>query len=248
MSQLALASDAEVSARHVSFIETGRARPSREMLARLMERLDIPLRDRNRLVTAAGFAPVYSERKLDDPLLGPARRAIDLVLAGHEPNPALAIDRGWNLVAANRALGVLLAGVAPALLIPPVNVLRVALRPDGLAPRTVNFGQWRAHLLPRLKHEIDQTADPALTALLSELEALPAPPKRRAASAEQELIAPLRLQTEHGQLTFFSTTMVFGAPSDITLAELAIESFFPADQATAEIMRNLHDQTQPDGA
>jgi transcriptional regulator with XRE-family HTH domain len=247
MSQLALASDAEVSARHVSFIETGRARPSREMLVRLMERLEIPLRDRNRLLTAAGFAALYSERRLDDPLLGPARRAIDLVLARHEPNPALAIDRGWNLAAANRALGMLLAGVDPALLIPPVNVLRVALHPDGLAPKTVNFGQWRTHLLTRLKHEIDQTADPVLAELLAELTAYPAP-KHRAAHAEPELIAPLRLQTEHGQLTFFSTTMVFGGPSDITLAELAIESFFPADQATAEIMRSLHGQSQPDGA
>ena len=250
MSQLALASDAEVSARHVSFIETGRARPSREMLVRLMERLDIPLRDRNLLLAAAGFAALYSERSLEDPLLGPARRAIDLVLAGHEPNPALAIDRGWNLVAANRALGVLIAGVDPKLLIPPVNVLRIVLHPDGLAPRIANFGQWRHHLLTRLKYEIDQSADPGLTALLAELEAYPVRlvPKRRDPRADLDLIVPLRLLTEHGQLTFFSTTMVFGAPSDITLAELAIESFFPADPSTAEIMRALQEKSQTPGA
>jgi len=247
LSQLALATDAEVSARHVSFIETGRARPSREMLGRLMERLDIPLRERNRILTAAGFAARYQERALDDPLLGPARRAIDLVLTGHEPNPALAIDRGWNLVAANRALSVLLAGVEPSLLIPPVNVLRAALHPAGLAPRVANFGQWRAHLLTRLEREIEQSADPGLIELLVELESYPARPghNRRPTSPDLELIVPLRLLTAHGQLTFFSTTMVFGAPSDITLAELAIESFFPADEPTAGVMRALADGVQP---
>ncbi len=250
MSQLALASGAEVSARHVSFIETGRARPSREMLVRLMERLDIPLRDRNLLLTAAGFAALYSERGLEDPLLGPARRALDLVLAGHEPNPALAIDRGWNLIAANRALNVLIAGVDPKLLIPPVNVLRIALHPNGLAPRIANFGQWRHHLLTRLKRECDRSADPGLAGLLAELEAYPARPgpKRRHPNPELDLIAPLRLQTEHGLLTFFSTTMVFGAPSDITLSELAIESFFPADDVTAQIMQGLHDEFRTTGA
>ena len=240
MSQLALASSAEVSARHVSFLETGRARPSREMLIRLMERLNIPLRDRNLLLNAAGFAALYSERALDDPLLDHARRAINVVLAGHEPNPALAIDRRWNLIAANRAFGVLLAGVAPALLIPPVNVLRAALHPDGLAPRIANHGQWRHHLLARLEHDIDRRADPDLASLLAELAAYPVAPAHRNPGADLEMVVPLRLWTDSGQLTFFSTTMVFGSPSDITLAELAIESFFPADAETAEIMRKLH--------
>lgn len=242
MSQLALATDAGVSARHLSFIETGRSRPSRGMLVRLMERLEIPLRDRNLLLNSAGFAALYPERQLDDPALGAARRAIDLVLCGHEPNPALAVDRGWNLIAMNRATRVLIAGADPALLKPPVNVLRLSLHPDGLAPRIANLGQWRAHVLDRLRREIEQTADARLANLLAELQRYPSrldqsthdPPR------SPELIVPLRLQTEHGALTFFSTTMIFGAPSDITLSELAIESFFPADQSTATIMQALN--------
>ncbi|HEU5430142.1 MAG TPA: helix-turn-helix domain-containing protein, partial [Thermomicrobiales bacterium] len=180
LSQLALALDADVSSRHVSFIETGRSRPSREMVLRLAERLDVPLRERNRLLLAAGFAPAYPERGLADPDLAQIRQAIDLVLAGHEPYPALAVDRHWNLVAANRAVASLLAGVAPDLLTPPVNVLRLSLAPAGLAPRIINLPEWRAHVLERLRRQVEASADPALAALLTDLRSQPAPAAERA--------------------------------------------------------------------
>src|SRR5262245_9394121 len=162
MSQLALACDAEISTRHLSFIETGRAPPSRELLLHLAERLEVPLRERNVLLTAGGFAPVFEARPLDDPSLGAARQAVDFVLAAHEPFPALAIDAHWRLLAANKAVTPLLAGVAPKLLEPPANVLRVSLHPDGLAPRIANLAEWRTHLLVRLQRQIEATADPAL--------------------------------------------------------------------------------------
>ena len=241
LSQFALADEAGVSPRHLSFIETGRSRPSREMLVRLMERLEIPLRERNLLLHSAGFAALYPERRLDDADLAAARRAVDLVLAGHEPNPALAVDRAWNLVAMNRAVRFLIAGAEPKLLAPPVNVLRLSLHPAGLAPRIVNLNQWRGHLFARLRHEIERTADARLADLLAELERYPNRLDGAGADSSRspELIVPLRLRTERGEATFFSTTMVFGAPSEVTLSELAIESFFPADHATAAIMRAL---------
>ena len=239
LSQLELACDADISARHVSFLETGRSQPSREMLLRLAERLAIPLRDRNPLLLSAGFAPVYSERRLDDPVLQQARKAMELVLAGHEPYPALAIDRHWSLVSANAAVAPLLSGVAPRLLEPPMNVLRIGLHPEGLAARVENFGEWRTHLLARLRHQIDATADPVLVELLAELESYPV-----AVTADHRtqgddyggVVVPLRLRTDRGVLSFFSTTTVFGTPLDITLAELAIESMFPADPQTAEML------------
>lgn len=243
MSQLDLAVEAEISAKHLSFLETGRAQPSREMLLHLAEQLDIPLRERNILFVAAGYAPLFPERPLDDPALEAARRAIDLVLAGHEPYPALAIDRYWTLIAANKALTPFLAGVADALLQPPINVLRLSLHPDGVAPRIANLPEWRAHLLDRVRRQIDLTADPALVDLFRELEHYPVPraqpsrPMPERASAD--VVIPLQLITDSGQLTFFSTIMLFGTPVDITLSELAIETFFPADSATAEAMRRL---------
>ena len=243
LSQLALAAEADVSTRHVSFLETGRARPSREMLLRLAERLEIPLRERNALLVAGGYAPVYPERSLDDPALQAARTAVDLVLAGHEPYPAIAVDRHWTLVAANRAVPPLLVGVGPELLRPPVNVLRLSLHPAGLAPRIANLAQWRAHLLERLRQQVEATADPALRALLEELSGYPAPgaggvePRRDLYDAG--VVVPLRLRTHRGMLAFFSTTTIFGTPVDVTLSELAIESFFPADPATAEALRRL---------
>ena len=167
VSQLELACDAEVSARHLSFIETGRSTPSREMVLRLAESLDVPLRERNVLLVAAGYAPRFPERRLSDPALESARRAVDLVLAGHEPFPAIAVDRHWTLVAANRAVPSLLAGASPSLLEQPVNVLRLSLHPRGLAPRIVNLGEWRSHLLARLRHQIELTADQVLIALLA---------------------------------------------------------------------------------
>jgi transcriptional regulator with XRE-family HTH domain len=239
LSQLDLACEADISARHVSFLETGRSMPSREMLLRLAERLAIPLRERNPLLLSAGFAPVYSERKLDDPALAQAKKAIELVIAGHEPYPALAIDRHWSLLAANSALHPLLGAVAPRLLEPPINVLRLGLHPEGLAPRVENFGEWRSHLLSRLRHQIDATADPVLVELLAELESYPVTGGAHHEGEVEDyagVLVPLRLRTQHGVLSFFSTTTVFGTPLDITLAELAIESMFPADPQTAELL------------
>ena len=243
MSQLDLAMEAEISTRHLSFVETGRAQPSREMLLHLAERLEIPLRERNVLLTSAGYAPVFAERPLDDPALGAARQAIDLVLAGHEPYPALAIDRHWTLVAANNAVNLLLAGVAPALLAPPINVLRLTLHPDGLAPHISNLPEWRGHILARLRHQIDLSADPVLVELMRELSAFPVARTRpswpKPESNHAQMVVPFQLNTAVGLLTFFSTTMVFGTPVDITLSELAIESFFPADAETGEKLRAL---------
>jgi transcriptional regulator with XRE-family HTH domain len=245
LSQLELAGAADISARHVSFLETGRSLPSREMLLRLAERLEIPLRERNGLLLSAGYAPMYSERRFDDPALRQARKAIELVLAGHEPYPALAVDRHWTLVSANSALKVLMSGVEPRLLQPPVNVLRLGLHPQGLGPRVDNYEQWRAHVLARLRHQIDTTADPVLVELLAELEAYPIPGAGQGKTEPDDetdyggVVVPFRLRTDQGVLSFFGTTTVFGTPLDITLAELAIESFFPADSHTAELLTRI---------
>jgi transcriptional regulator with XRE-family HTH domain len=244
LSQLDLALDAEISTKHLSFLETGRAQPSRDMVLRLAAELDVPLRERNVLLVSAGFAPVFSERPLADPALVQARKAVDLVLKGHEPYPALAVDRHWTLVAHNAAVPPLITPADPALLQPPVNVLRLSLHPKGLAPRIENLGEWRAHLLTRLRQQIDATADATLTKLLDELAAYPAPSGAKAprASVTDEyagVVVPLTLVTDAGRLSFFSTTTVFGTPVDITLSELAIESFFPADSETADTLRKL---------
>ena len=242
LSQLDLACEAGVSTRHLSFLETGRARPSRDMLLHLAEALKAPLRARNALLLAAGFAPAYRERSLDDPELAGVREAIDRVLTGHEPFPALIVDRGWRMLAANRAVAPLLAGVAPALLEPPVNVLRLSLHPDGLGPRIANFAQWRAHVLERLASQVEATADAELRALAEELAAYPAPANEDAAAALDlgGVAVPLQLRMQDlGELSFFSTTTVFGTPLDITLSELALETFLPADAHTAETLRRL---------
>jgi transcriptional regulator with XRE-family HTH domain len=242
LSQLDLACDADISTRHLSFLETGRSQPSRDMLIHLAEQLEIPLRDRNVLLTAAGYAPVFLERPLESAALEAARKAIDLVLTGHEPYPALAIDRHWSLVAANRAIAPLLAGVDAQLLNPPVNVLRLSLHPQGLAPRIANLPEWRAHLLARLRREIELTADPILAELLKELSAYPVDAKahRQTETADYHSpVVPFQLATESGILSFISTTTVFGTPIDITLSEIALESFFPADAATADALRAI---------
>jgi transcriptional regulator with XRE-family HTH domain len=238
LSQLDLALDAEISTRHLSFVETGRAQPSRDMVLRLAERLEVPLRERNRLLVAAGFAPVFSERSLDDPAMQAARQAVDLVLKGHEPYPAIAVDRHWTLVSANEAARALLAGIAPSLLEPPVNVLRLSLHPGGLGERIVNLAEWRAHILHRLRAQVETTADPVLDALLQELKELPAP--RAEPGAEHRhagVFVPLRLRAGDRVLSFVSTTTVFGTPVDITLSELAVEAFFPADAETAQALQ-----------
>src|SRR5262245_28095440 len=245
LSQLDLAADAEISTRHLSFLETGRAQPSREMVLRLAERLDVPLRERNTLLVAAGFAPVFPQRALDDPALKAARHAVELVLTGHEPYPALAIDRHWTMVASNQAVAPLLVGVEASLLQPPVNVLRLSLHPNGLAPRIVNLPQWRSHLLARLRQQIDVTADATLVALLDELRRYSVAQRSKAGAPPAAtrdysgIVVPFELATDAGTLAFFSTTTVFGTPVDVTLSELALEAFFPADAATAEALRSL---------
>ena len=231
LSQLELALDAEISSRHLSFIETGRSRPSRAMLLRLAERLRVPARERNALLVAAGFAPAQPERPLDHPSLEAARQAVDKVLAAYEPYPALAIDLHWTLVSANAGLAPLLAGVAPHLLQPPVNVLRLSLHPEGVASRIANLAEWRAHIFRRLEEQIDASADVVLGGLLEELRGYPGGAAR--SSGPGEIAVPLQLRTDGGILSFLSLTTVFGTPIDITLSELAIEAFLPADAATA---------------
>ncbi len=245
LSQLELAAQAELSTRHLSYVETGRASPGRDVVLRLAERLEVPLRERNALLVAAGYAPMYHQRGLDDPSMAAARRAIDILLKAHEPCPALAIDRHWTLVTANAMVPLFLNGVAPALLEGPINVLRLSLHPLGLAPRIANLRQWRQHLLERLQHEITLTGDEILLALLQELAAYPVPatgPSTSSTAAAQDLaglVVPVQLITDGGILSFISTTTVFGTPVDVTLQELAIESFFPADEATAVALRQL---------
>jgi transcriptional regulator with XRE-family HTH domain len=235
LSQLDLALEAGVSARHLSFVETGRSRPSADMVLQLAEQLDVPLRNRNQLLLAAGHAPVFEQHDLEDPEMAPVRRAIDLILDGHDPYPAVVIDRAWEMLGANRAVALLIAGVAPDLLKPPVNVLRLSLHPDGVAPRIVNLGEWRGHLLDRLERQIALTGDGALTALLEELSAYPAPARE---AGEPEIAVPLRLETELGQLSFISTVATFGTAVEVTASELSIESFFPADEQTADAVRS----------
>jgi transcriptional regulator with XRE-family HTH domain len=238
LSQLDLAVEAEISARHLSFVETGRAAPSREMVLRLAERLDVPLRERNVLLVAAGFAPAFPQRALDDPALKAAREAINLVLKAHEPNPALAYDRHWNLVSANRMVAPLLEGVPQRLLGQPFNILRLAFHPEALAARTVNLAEWCGHLLERLHRQCEATADPELINLYSDLKAFPIP-ARPGPLPPDHVAIPFKLR-HHGEvLSFFSTTMVFGTPVDITLSELALETFFPADDLTADRMRTI---------
>jgi transcriptional regulator with XRE-family HTH domain len=242
MTQLDLALEAEISAKHLSFLETGRAQPSREMVLNLAERLEMPLRERNELLVAAGFAPVYRERALSDPSLAKAKEAVELVLKGHEPFPAVAVDRHWNLVSANKPIGILIAGAAPAILKPPVNVLRLSLHPDGIASQIVNFHEWRAHLLARLKRQVDLSGDAKLAELLREISAYPKPSRSvvpiREGNAD-DVVVRLVLDTPAGRLSLFSTMTIFGSPVDVTLSELAIESFFPADSETAAILRKI---------
>ena len=240
LSQLELALEAGVSSRHLSFVETGRSRPSAEMVLHLADELDVPLRDRNTLLLAAGFAPRFAQSPLDAPELGPVRDAIDQVLRGHEPYPALVVDRHWGLVAANRVLTALTADVAEHLLEPPVNVLRLSLHPEGLAPRIINLHRWREHLVDRLARDAVATGDPALSVLREELESYPSgDPEPPLDPAFADSAVPLRLRHGDDELAFISTKTVFGTAVDVTVAELSIESFFPANSHTAEVMRQL---------
>ena len=236
LSQLELSLQAEVSTRHLSFLETGRARPSREMILHLSEQLQVPLRERNVLLLAAGLAPAYTAHRLEDPQMSPVRDALELVLAGYEPHPAVVIDRGWNLVAANRSVDILTDGAAPHLLAPPVNVLRLSMHPEGIAPRVRNLAQWRSHVLHRLAHDARLSADPGLTALHQELSALPG---GQDPSPPNGIAIPLRLRHSDTELTFLSTVTTFGSALDLTAAELSIEAFLPADAHTARTVQAI---------
>jgi transcriptional regulator with XRE-family HTH domain len=237
LSQLDLALEAGVSARHLSFLETGRSKPSREMVLHLSDQLDVPLRDRNQLLLAAGFSPAYTERPLDAPEMTPVREALERILKGHEPYPAVVVDRWWDLAAANAGIALFTAEVAPHLMEPPVNALRVTLHPDGMAPRIANLAEWRAHLLDRLRRQIAVTSDDRLAALYAELSGYPGGEATLAAH-EPGIAVPLRVSVDGTALSFFSTVATFGTAVDITLAELAIEAFFPADEATSAYLLN----------
>lgn len=237
MSQLELAARADMSTRHLSCVETGRASPGRDVVLRLAERLEVPLRERNAMLVAAGYAPMYQQRRLDDPAMAAARQAIDAVLKGHEPYPALAVDRHWRMVSANAMVPKLLEGVSPALLAGPVNVLHLSLHPEGLAPRIANLAQWRHHLLDRLQQQIAVSGDEVLVALHEALLDYPVPAGGHPDTDMAGLVVPLQLLTNKGVMGFISTTTLFGTPVDVTLQEMAIESFFPADARTAAWLR-----------
>jgi len=236
LSQLDLALAADVSSRHLSFVETGRSRPTSDMILRLAEHLDVPLRDRNTLLLAGGYAPAYPEHGLAEPELRAVQAALSRVLKGHEPYPAVVVNRWWELVDANAGIAVFTRHVKPELLEPPANVLRLSLHPDGMAPRIANLPEWRAHLLARLHHQAGATGDARLAELHAELAAYPAgngqgqaePPPARA-----EIVVPLRYRDDARELSFLSITAVVGTPMDVTVSELAIESFYPADAPTA---------------
>ena len=236
MTQTDLALAAESSTRHLSCLETGRARPSREMIARLAECLDVPLRERNTLLLSAGYAPAFRERSLAD--LEAAKVAIDGVLQAHMPYPAFAVDRHWNVVLSNAALPQLYEGCSAELMRQPVNAVRLVLHPGGLGPRIANFAEWRAHMASVLRQQIEARPDPVVQALLAEVKAYPAPPGAPAAEpfdAAQRLATPLRIATRFGTMSFLNTVTVFGTPNDVTLAELALEMLFPADAQTVAI-------------
>jgi transcriptional regulator with XRE-family HTH domain len=244
LSQLELSSQADLSARHLSFVETGRAKPSREMVLHLAEHLDVPLRDRNQLLLSAGFAPVFPESSLHSPQMMAIRETLRLLLAGHDPYPAVVVDRWWNLVEANDALLTFAAGAAEHLLSPPINVLRLSLHPDGIAPQILNLGEWRGHLLGRLRRQVALTADPELADLLAELADYPCDQPDVDVHGPGEVVVPLRLRVDDTELALLSTVATFGTPLDVTVAELVIETLFPADEATG---RWLHARRAADG-
>ncbi len=240
VTQLELALDAGISARHLSFVETGRSQPGRDMLLRVLEQLKVPFREQNRLLLAAGHAPAYPERPFDDPDLAPVRDALDLVLSGHEPYPAVAVDRAWNMVATNSAMLALAEGVEidPELLEPPINVIRLGLHPRGLSPLFVNLGDWHAHWLKRLERQLIATSDEQLAALVDEVAGYPVPEHEDAsAAAADEMLGPVRVRTpDGGELAFFGMFASFDTPFEVTTSELAVELLFPADRATAEAL------------
>ncbi len=238
LSQLDLAGEAEISARHLSFLETGRATPSRDMVLRLADVLDVPVRERNVLLVSAGYAPSYPERDLADASLASARAVVDVMLERQKPYPAFALDRYHTIVASNGALPEMFEGVEKALLEPPVNAVRLSLHPQGMSRRIENLAQWRAHALRNLRREIEQTADARLIALENEVLGYPAPPAQSPVETQPVMI-PFTVRIARGVLSFFTTTMIFGTALDVTLAELSVELFFPADDATEALVRRL---------
>ena len=241
MSQLDLANEAGISARHLSFVETGRSRPSREMVLHLADRLDVPLRERNALLMAGGFAPTFHATDFAAPEMQAVRDAVDRILAAHEPFPAILVDRKWNLVANNNAALLLVEGVAPELLDPPCNVLRASLHPKGLAPRIVNLDEWTAHILGNLRRQVAVTGDEELRELADELAGYAtdmgvADPRPH--EGPRAIAMTMRLRTDDGELSFITMIATFGTALDITLTELALETFLPADASTAAALHH----------
>ncbi|MCA0401543.1 MAG: helix-turn-helix transcriptional regulator [Proteobacteria bacterium] len=235
-SQLDLAQEAGLSTRHLSFLETGRAGPSREMLMRLVGALALPLREADALLLAAGFSPAHRSHAASDPYQA-IEAPLAMLLEGHHPFPAVAIDRYWNIRKANRAVAPLLAGVAPELLAGPINAVRLSLHPGGILPRILNAYQWREHLLQRLRQQFRLTADPALGSLIAEALAYPAPSKStHAGGPPTGPVIPMRMRFGDAVLNFISTTTVFGTPLEVEVSELAIETFFPADEVTRQAL------------
>ncbi|MGQ0802119.1 MAG: helix-turn-helix domain-containing protein [Pseudomarimonas sp.] len=243
LSQLDLAGDAEISTRHLSFVETGRSQPSRELILHLGKLLELPLRARNQLLLAGGYAPQFAESALASANLHVAHEAVLRVLHAHAPYPALAVDRHWNLLLCNRPAERLMANVAPELLVAPANVLRISLHPRGLAPQIINLAQWRRYILERVRRLLMASGDPVLAQLVDELSAYPLPPEQAGAHVEDQPMADvamlLRLRSPLGELALFSTITVFGTPTEVTLSELALEAFYPADAITGERLRQL---------
>ncbi|MEV4656723.1 helix-turn-helix transcriptional regulator [Micromonospora sp. NPDC049301] len=241
MSQLDLSIEAGVSARHLSFVETGRSRPSPELLLRLAEQLEMPLAERNTMLLAGGYAPAYPSHELSDPELAPVRAAVRQILDGHSPYPAVLVDQHWHLVDANPAVALFTAGAQPHLLAPPINVLRLSLHPDGMAPRILNLPEWRAHLLSRLRQQAATTNDPVLYDLHEELRGYPGgnAPAAPISDAVSRVVIPLRYRHDDRVLSFVSTTTLFGTPLDVTVSGLAVEAFFPADPTTTEALQAL---------
>ena len=252
VTQLDLALEAGISARHLSFVETGRSKPGRDMLLRVLEQLKVPFREQNRLLLAAGHAPAFPERSLDDPDLAPVREALDVILSGHEPYPAVAVDRIWNVVSANSTMLALTESVEidPALLEPPVNVMRVGLHPRGLGPLFVNLRDWHAHWLKRLDRQLAATGDEQLAALIDEVAGYPVPePDGVPDIAGSEMLGPVKVRTpDGGELSFFGMFASFDTPFEVTTSELAIEFLFPADRATAERLHARGAHSPADGS
>ena len=250
MSQLDLALEADVSQKHLSFVESGRASASRDMVLRLADRLEVPRREQNAMLVAAGFAPAFPERSLDAPAMDAVRNAITHVLDAYVPFPALAVDRHWTMLAANSAVALLLESADPKLLKPPVNVLRLALHPDGLAPSILNFAEWFTHVVDRLTRQATITGDATLIEMIREFADYGAEIRaaRPTAMAENgEIFVPLQIRTKIGRLDLISTTTLFGTPRDITMAEVAIEAFLPATLETAALLRDMADvRIRPD--